>query len=426
MKNKSVLVYGLARSGKASVDLLKHKGAFIYTYDDLNRFCEGGVSLKTLSEIKKIDYCILSPGVDVSSPKVQTLIDNKVKVISELQLGLNYLKGKLFCITGTNGKTTTCNLLHQVFLQANKKTNLCGNVGTPVSEICLNTKKNMLNVCEVSSFQMETTGFIKSFASVILNVKPDHLDRHKSFGEYVYLKEKVIKKSKFKVFNLDDEVSFSLSKKYKDSILFSKHTKTNGAYVDGGKIYYKNEYILNIKDISLYGEKNLENVLAVVTLAKLAKIKNKHIAEAIKNFKALKHRLEPVCNKNGVLYINDSKSTNVASTICALEAFKKSNIILLVGGRGKSINYSPIFKYQLKACVCFGECGEELFKIAKANSIYYKTNLKEATLKAKEIAENGDVVLLSPACSSFDEYENYKKRGEHFAKIVTKDGDNEI
>ena len=418
-KDKKVLVYGLGRSGQSAIEFLASKNARLYAFDDKKYFSDKAVCLKNFSSVpNKLDFAVISPGVDVNSKNIQTLLANKTQLKSELELGVENYKHKLIGITGTNGKTTTACLLQHIFQVARKKSFLCGNVGEPITSFYSQFKTSKFAVCEISSFQMETTSKLKPYVATILNVLPDHLDRHKNMDNYIVLKEKVVKNAKFKVFNADDEISYNISRKYKDSILFSKRKLTNGAYVDGEYICYKNKKIARKNSSNLLGEKNLENILACVTISKLCGVANHYIEEALQTFKPLAHRLEYVDTFDDVDYINDSKSTNVASTLCALEAFKNRSVILLVGGRSKEFDFSAIFKKKLKAFVCFGECGESLCFGAKNKSVFFENTLKNAFRKAYEIARSGDVVLLSPACASFDEFSSYKERGELFKSLV--------
>ncbi len=417
---KIVLVYGLKKSGQRAAKFLSERGALVYAYDDKESFVENATVIKNLSLLsgKNLDFVVLSPGVDINSPKIQELLLSGVKIKSELELGAENLKAKLFTITGTNGKTTCVNLLYNIFKQAGKETELFGNVGTPITSIVDNLKRTAYGVCEVSSFQMETTEKLKSFASVLLNITPDHLDRHKTMENYINLKLKLLEQAKHKVFNADDEVSYNLSKRFNKAVLFSKNRATNGAYVKGEFIYYKNSKVMKTELVSLPGEKNLENVLAVITLAKLGGIKNADIIKGITSFKPLEHRLELVDIVDDVSFVDDSKSTNVASTLNAISAFTGKNIILLLGGRGKELDFAPIFENKLYAAVCFGECGLDILKVARAERIAYEENLKAAFNKAYELARPGSVVLLSPACASFDEFTSYKQRGDFFKRLV--------
>ena len=417
---KIVLVYGLKKSGQSAAKFLSERGALVYAYDDKKSFIENATVIKNLSLLsgKNLDFVVLSPGVDINSPKIQELLLSGVKIKSELELGAENLKAKLFTITGTNGKTTCVNLLYNIFKQAGKRTELFGNVGTPITSIVDNLKRTAYGVCEVSSFQMETTEKLKSFASALLNITPDHLDRHKTMENYINLKLKLLEQAKHKVFNADDEVSYNLSKRFNKAVLFSKNRATNGAYVKGEFIYYKNSKVMKTELVTLRGEKNLENVLAVITLAKLGGIKNADIVKGITSFKPLEHRLELVDIVDDVSFVDDSKSTNVASTLNAISAFTGKNIILLLGGRGKELDFAPIFENKLYAAVCFGECGLDILKVARAERVAYEENLKAAFNKAYELARPGSVVLLSPACASFDEFTSYKQRGDYFKRLV--------
>lgn len=417
---KIVLVYGLGSSGKSAVKFLAERGALVQAYDDKGEFIENATIIKNLNLVdpKTLDFAVISPGVDINSPKLKFLLQNGVKLKSELELGVENLKAKLFTVTGTNGKTTCVNLLHAIFLQAGKKCELFGNVGTPATSV-INKFSHGYGVCEVSSFQMETTDKLKSFASVLLNLAPDHLDRHKTMENYIALKLKLLEQAKFKVFNADDEICYNLSKRFNNAILFSKNRVTNGAYLKDGFICYKGRRVLKRSVIKLLGEKNLENVLAVVTLAKLGNIKSSIIAKAISNFKPLEHRLELAGVMDNIMFVDDSKSTNISSTLCALSAFKDRNIVLMLGGRGKNLDFSPIFENKLYAVVCFGECGLEILRSAKAEYIAYEENLKSALNRAYLFAGPNSVVLLSPACASFDEFSSYKQRGDYFKKLVS-------
>ena len=417
---KIVLVYGLKDSGQSAAKFLSERGALVYAYDDKASFIENATVIKNLSLLsgKNLDFVVLSPGVDINSPKIQELLLSGVKIKSELELGAENLKAKFFTITGTNGKTTCVNLLYNIFKCAGKSTELFGNVGTPITSIVDNLKRTAYGVCEVSSFQMETTENLKSFASALLNITPDHLDRHKTMENYINLKLKLLEQAKHKVFNADDEVSYNLSKRFNKAVLFSKNRATNGAYVKGEFIYYKNSKVMKTELITLPGEKNLENVLAVITLAKLGGIKNADIIKGITSFKPLEHRLELVDIVDDVSFVDDSKSTNVASTLNAISAFTGKNIILLLGGRGKELDFAPIFENKLYAAVCFGECGLDILKVARAERVAYEENLKAAFNKAYELARPGSVVLLSPACASFDEFTSYKQRGDFFKRLV--------
>lgn len=385
--------------------------------------------LDNLNNLKalNINLCVISPGISLNSNEFKKVKEAKIKTISELELGAKYCKGKIFAITGTNGKTTTVNLLYEIFKTAKKQTFLCGNVGTPICEIAHKTTKNSYIVCEVSSYQLETTEQFYPYATCFLNLQADHLKRHKTMIKYGYIKDKINKyyKSK-KVYNLNDKYSVYYSNNISKAIYFSVDKKTNGAYFNqkDNSIFYKNEKVMNIDKIKLIGRKNLENILSAISLAKLANINNKYIEKAINQFNPLPHRLEIFKIYNNIIFINDSKSTNVESTNFAIEAIKDyyknlaSNIILLLGGSDKNLNFSSIFEHKLKCVIAYGETLTKICKVAKNTNIITANNLKSASEKAFKIARSYDIVLLSPACSSFDEFSSYEQRGTCFKKII--------
>lgn len=420
---KNVLVLGLGASGVSAVDFLANKGYLVYAYDkNFELFTDKAIVVKSFSSvpIDSLAFAVVSPGVDVNSAGVLALKKAGVRLLSELELGASACKGKLFAITGTNGKTTCTNLLNHIFEVAGRKSLMVGNVGIPISSKVKEIKRSTFVMCEVSSFQMETTSVFKPQAAVLLNIEPDHLDRHKTMDEYVRLKTLAIKDAKYKVFNADNELSFEVGKKFKHALFFSCNKITNGAYVLNGNVFYKNKIIMPLCEIKLRGRKNLENVLACVALARLAGVSPEQIRRGVGSFVGLEHRMEVVGEHGGVTYVNDSKSTNVASTLCALEAFKGKNIILLLGGKSKEIDFNPIFGFNLKSVICYGECGAEIFASARAREVHLESTLKDAFRRAASVADEGDIVLLSPACASFDEFSGFEERGKFFKSLCNR------
>ena len=242
-RKKVAIVYGLGSSGKSAIEFLSSLGYVLYAIDDKNEICPNATFVKNLSEInlKNIDFAVVSPGVDINNEKLHLLKENNIKLISELELGRKFIKSKIIGVTGTNGKTTCVNLIDSILKQGGKKSVKVGNVGVPITSQIPNLNKKNFAVCEVSSFQMETTNKFKTYISVLTNIKPDHLDRHKTMDNYISLKAKLISQAKYKVFNADDEIAYNLSKDFKNSILFSKNKKCNGAYVEKDYIVYKNK-----------------------------------------------------------------------------------------------------------------------------------------------------------------------------------------
>jgi len=446
-KNKNVLIFGYEKSGKATLLLMKKVGANVFIYDDklkvkiqdckknnkkenctpqilFSDFLDKDATV--IYEIKdlhkyNIHICIISPGISLENPAIKQIRKNKIKIVSELEIGAEFCNGKIFAITGTNGKTTSVHLLASIFKTAKKQCFLCGNVGTPISEIALQTTPESLIVCEVSSFQLETTKNFKPYATAILNLQPDHLNRHKTIEIYTRLKNRINKffKSK-KIFNIDDKLTAEIASEFNTAINCSILQKTNGCYVSQNNIYYQDEKIMPTNNIKLIGKKNLENILCVIALAKQIGIENKHIQKAVENFTPLPHRLEFVGEVNGVKYINDSKSTNILSTLMALESVGE-DVILLLGGSDKNLDFSSIFSnFKIKTTICFGEVMKKIEAVAKNTNLITAKTFNDACNVAFKIANKNDVVLLSPACASFDEFSSYEERGERFKENVKK------
>ncbi len=423
LKNKHVLVYGLGDSGRASIKLLKNLGAHVSFYDDNVKFFDY-IGFEREPR-KKWDLVVMSPGIKCHENELLQWLENeKVPVISELDLAYLHSKGKIIAVTGTNGKTTVSMLAHYILKAAGKETFLCGNVGLPFSAVCEKTTKNSITVCEVSNFQLETSRFFRADVSTILNVKPDHLDRHGSFEEYLRVKCKIaenLKRSDLLVLNLDDDVTKKLDL-HKKTKYFSKNGLKHGTGVWKNQIYVGRKKIISVSDIPLKGEKNLENVLAAVAVTTPFKIDEQAYFTAIKNFSPASHRMENLGRVFGVTFIDDSKATNVASTIACVEAFAGEDIWLLMGGQGKDIDYDDLFKigFNIKRVVCFGQERENISK--SAQKFAYKTQVFEKFAPAVEFcmknAKEGDFVILSPGCASFDEFSSYAERGEKFKKIV--------
>ncbi len=416
-KNKKVLVFGLGDSGRSAVKLLSKLGAKVFFYDDDVQYANYVGYVRRVEE-EKFDYCILSPGVTVRENKtLEMLIGNGTKILSELDLGYLFLKGRVVAVTGTNGKTTTASLIYKILKDNGYDARLCGNIGNPISSVSGTTKKTV-TVVEVSSFQLETSKLFRADVGVILNIKPDHLDRHGTMQNYIDCKAKLCEFTrKFLVLNYDDKIVRNL-KNEKKCLFFSKKTLKKGVFLRNNQIYINKTPVCGTENLKLLGEKNLENVLGAV--GALSKFRNIKFNDSVKNFTPSPHRVEVVGEQGGVVFVDDSKATNVASTVNALSAFANKNIILLAGGRGKEAPYDEIFQRHLKLVVGFGEEGEKICAVANAYKTpsVYVGRFDNAVRYACEKSESGDVVLLSPACSSFDEFSSYKERGERFKEIV--------
>ncbi len=424
LKGKKVLVYGMGRSGQAASKLLHSLGACVSIYEDEKNerglFCFDEQPL-----LHYYDFVVVSPGICVRGNQIlSTLAAKKIPIVSELDLGSRYCKGKIIAITGTNGKTTTCSLLGEMFKQAGKEVFVCGNIGLPISAVALKTTKNSHIVCEVSNFQLETSTSFSPAVACLLNLQEDHLDRHGSFIEYLRIKNKIFqnyKKLQMAVVNLDDPIVMkqNLPKKLQ---FFSLNPLKKGACVKNSCIYYGKHRIISLEQIPLLGEKNYQNVMAAVAIASLFKIKPKTIGHTISTFMPAPHRLSYLGEKNGVKFVDDSKATNIACVQMAIESINSKNLLLLLGGQNKNLNFEKLFfeKPLIKKCYCFGEAGPEICEIAHkfgycADSF---SNMKDAVLCSKSEAQKGDLVLLSPGCASFDEFSSYAVRGQIFMELV--------
>lgn len=424
LKNKKVLVYGLGDSGRAVVNFLRKAQAHVSFFDDDIKYYEY-IGFDRNPEKENYDLVVISPGIKcLENPLLQEFEKKKIPVISELDFAYLHSQGKLIAITGTNGKTTVSMLVNRILHCAGYKTFLCGNIGLPFTSVCEQTTKDCVIVCEVSNFQLETSKHFRANIACILNIKPDHLDRHGSFEEYKRVKASIASRLKRRdelILNLDDEEArkMILHKKYQ---FFSKNKLKKGVYIWKNAIYVNKKRVVSLDDIPLVGDKNLENVLASVSICSHFKITPEVYRYALSTFSLASHRMEKVGEVDGVVYIDDSKATNVASTIACVEAFKDKSKILLMGGQGKDIDYDDLFSmnFNIKKVLCFG--GERENIKASAEKFNYSCEVFEKFDDAVNFstlnAEVGDYVLLSPACASFDEFSGYAERGERFKNLV--------
>lgn len=423
LKGKNVLVYGLGISGQSACKLLHEQGACVSIYDDEKRF-SNVYSFCPEPKLKKFDLVVLSPGIKMLGNELISHFElAKTPIISELDLGFKFCKGKVIGITGTNGKTTVTSLVGEIFKTAGKKTFVCGNIGLPITSIAMKTDRKSFVVCEVSNFQLESSQYFRPHEATILNLAPDHLDRHGSYQEYVRVKRKILSPKKQKVvLNYDDEGS-KMSKIDKKVLFFSKIPLEKGVFVKNNAIYHNKTKIISLNDIPLFGEKNLENVLASVALAVGYKIKPQIIKKAVCNFVAPSHRLEYIGLVNGAEVFDDSKATNISASVGAIESLGEKGLVLMLGGLNKGFLFDEIFDkgYNFEDLLCFGEAGEEIAGCAEKYGYSPKTfkSMKDATFYARQNAQTGQKILLAPACASFDEFSSYAVRGEVFREIMT-------
>ena len=422
-KGKKVLVYGMGASGQAACKLLHKKGACVSFYDDEQRFGNLFCYDKNPS-VNDYDFVVVSPGVKVLGNELMSqLLVSGVPVYSELDLAFLFCKGKVVAITGTNGKTTVTSLVGKCCKESGKKTFVCGNIGLPFSSVCEEGDKNSIYVVEVSNFQLELSSIFRGDVATILNLAPDHIDRHGSFDEYVRVKRKILAtKGRQKVIlNFDDELVRTLKLSNK-TLYFSKNMLNKGVFVKNNAIYINNSKVISCNDIPLFGSKNLENALAATAICHKLRIKPKYIKSGIATFKVPPHRLEFIGTVKGAQVFDDSKATNISSVMMAVEALENDKLVLLMGGQNKNCNFDEFFSkgYTLEKLYCFGQAGEYLYNTAKRfgyEPVLFDS-MKDCVNYVKEHLEEGQIVLLSPGCASFDEFGSYAVRGDVFKEMM--------
>jgi UDP-N-acetylmuramoylalanine--D-glutamate ligase len=445
LRNKKTLVVGLGKSGLAAALFLRRKGAQVTVSDqrsaaalakELPSLLEEGIAVETgghgLLTFRRQDLIVVSPGVPFDTPELTQVRNFGLPVIGELELASRFLQGKVLAITGSNGKTTTTTLCDAIFKAHGLKTSVGGNIGVPVITLVEQSEPDSWSVLEVSSFQLETTETFHPHIAVILNTTPDHLDRHGTFEKYVAMKERIFARQTAEdalVLNGDDPVVQQAASRARSRIFWFSRSKIvrMGAFVHNGIIVFRAseqaspQAVLPVSAIPLKGEHNVENVLAAVCAASVAGIPVETIARTIESFHAVEHRLEFVANIQGVDYYNDSKATNVDAAAKAIASFP-GRIHLIVGGKDKNSDYTQLqslLKERVKTVYTIGSAAEKIEgQIGKSAAVVRAGTLDVAVNRAAESAKAGDVVLLAPACSSFDQFENYEHRGRVFKELV--------
>ena len=440
-----MLVVGLGKSGVAAAHFLQQRGARVTVSDskaeaqlrsEIPGLLENGIVVETGGHGERTfrdqELIVISPGVPYDVPQLVQARQLGVPVIGEVELGSRFLQGKIVAITGSNGKTTTTTLTGEILEHGGKEVLVGGNIGRPVIAMAPESKPETWNVLEISSFQLETIEKFRPHIAAILNITADHLDRHRSMETYIAAKARVFENQSqedFAVLNADDAVCAELGKKLKRprvAWFTRKHNDLeSGAFVRGGKIFVRNvakeAEIMPVSEIPLKGAHNLENVLAAACMAALAGCAPERIREAVRDFKAVEHRLEFVATIHGVQYYNDSKATNVDATIKAIESFP-SNLHLVLGGKDKGSDYTvlkDLLRERVKRVYTIGAAAEKIeSQIAGAVPIEPTGTLEAAVRRAAELAQPGDIVVLAPACASFDQFENYEHRGRVFKQAV--------
>ncbi len=458
LKNKRVLVVGLGKSGMAAALFLRDKGARVTVSDtrsavalaeEIPTLLDAGIMVEAgghgLLTFRRQDLIVVSPGVPFDTPElkqVRAYGSLGPPIIGELELASRFLQGKVVAITGSNGKTTTTSLLGKIFADAGGPTLVGGNIGTPVIELVAESTPETVSVLEVSSFQLETVEEFHPQIAVVLNITPDHLDRHGTFENYAAMKARITARQgpeDFLVLNGEDPATQMLAAKTvagkagAQVYWFSgRRPIKQGAFVHGEIILFvpregaKAEPVMPVAEIPLKGAHYVENVLAAVCAARLGGVAAESIRASVASFKAVAHRLEFVAAVRGVEFYDDSKATNVDATKKALEAFPRADVHLgvhlILGGKDKNSDYtelSDLLRARCKVVYTIGSAAEKIERhLAGVVKIVQAGTLDVAVRMAAEDAVAGDVVLLAPACSSFDQFENYEQRGRVFKEIV--------
>ena len=448
MIGKKVLVWGMARSGIAAAKLVNDAGAHV-RINDLKSAEQIGSALDVLKTegiefrleepienvLDGIDMLIISPGIPFDHPAVKLAKDKGIEVIGEIEIAFRLGKGHVVGITGTNGKTTTTSLLGAIFENAGKRTHVVGNIGDAYSASAGSMKADDYVVCELSSFQLESTVDFRPEIAAVLNLTEDHLNRHKTMENYGLVKARIFEKhdeTNYAVLNYDDAFTRSMAQKVKSKVVWFSRTNPVecGACIEDGVIIFigvngEKTNVCRVEDVYIPGPHNLENALAATACAMCAGVPSPVIRHTLRTFRGVEHRIETVRVLDGVKYINDSKGTNPDSTIKAIQTMKEHTVIML-GGSEKDSDFTEMCRIlkdsQIRYAVLIGKTGERigdtLKKVGFNDYEYVGYDFEEAIQTARSHAQAGGNVLLSPACASFDMFKDYEARGHELKRIV--------
>lgn len=434
--NKKILVLGLKKSGRAAIRLLKTLNVEIFVSDKKIQIAEEDIFEGThfipydevIQHLQTIDIIIKSPGIPHDIDILKKAKHKKVLILSEIELAYHFIdKSKVIvAITGTNGKTTTTALITQILLDSNIDAVSVGNIGYTLSDAIVDKVSCDVFILELSSFQLLDIIYFQPHISVILNLTEAHLDYHHTFDHYVDAKMNLIKRMKedcYLIYNADDKLVRKKVKKVKCSkYAFSLSEIDVETYIENDVIKYNGRSIIKKNEIKLPGKHNLYNVLAAITTAKVFYIENEIIKNTIKTFESLPHRIQFVKQINGVSYYNDSKSTNVNSTICALNSFNQS-LILILGGLDRNQDFSEILKHKnVQTIITYGQTKEKIFtsSIALNKTCFIGDNLIDVVKLSQKINKDETIVLFSPASASWDQFQDYEERGDKFIECVNR------
>ncbi len=441
LKNKRVAVVGLGRSGFAAAKFLVEQKAVVRATDGLEKkevlenagFLRSlGVSVETGGHtapfIEKSDLVVTSPGVSKQSLPLRLAREKKIPVISEVELAFRFCKGTIVGITGSNGKTTTSNLMHRILVEAGKKSVLCGNVGYSFLSALPEIDRSARVILELSSFQLEECPTFRPKVALLLNLKPNHLDRHETMENYIEAKSNIFKNQKpsdYLILNYDDPAVRRLAVRARSRVIFfSKKVMKEGVFLRNDRMEFvesgKTKLSLRTESFRLCGSHNLENMMAAAAAATILKLPAKAIQKTFDTFETLEHRIEPLGSVRGVDFFNDSKSTTVDSTKAAIASMKRP-VILIAGGRDKGAVFreiEPLLEERVKLALLYGEARE---KIAASFKDFRRFRVEADFARAVDVAfcaaSAGDALLLSPMCASFDQFNSFEERGEVFKRI---------
>lgn len=446
LTNKNVLVYGTGISGISAASLLENVQARVILYDENTKLTKEAVREKlspgskakiilgalSNSVIDSLDLVVLSPGVPTDLPIIQEFKNKRIPVWGEIELAFCLSKGQVVAITGTNGKTTTTTLVGKLMKNYFDSVFVVGNIGSPYTEAALETTEETVTVAEISSFQLETIHEFHPAVSAILNVTPDHLNRHHTMECYIETKEKIAMnqtKEDTCVLNYDDEITRSFGKRTNASVLFFSrlHKLEKGVYLDGDTFVYADGTkvlpVCKTTELKVLGGHNHENVMAAIAMAVSMRVPMEIIRKTVMEFTAVEHRIEFVAEKNGVDYYNDSKGTNPDAAIKGIQAMNRKTV-LIGGGYDKGSEYDEwieSFDGKVTCLVLLGATREKIAECARKHgfeNILFAESMEEAVKISAKLAAPGEAVLLSPACASWGMFDNYEQRGRIFKELV--------
>ena len=446
LEGKRVLVVGSGKSGVAAAELLKKKGIEFVLFDgnkelDVDALTEKNpvfagakIILGELSEqdMAALDLVVLSPGVPTDLPMVNTLRDRGIPIWGEIELAYHFAKGRIIAITGTNGKTTTTTLVGEIMSNYYPDVKVVGNIGIPYTSVAADTTENTVTVAEISSFQLETTHDFAPEVTAILNITPDHLNRHHTMECYIETKESITKNQTPEntcVLNYEDEVLRAFGETLNVNVVYfsSSRRLEKGLFLDGEDIYYADgssvTKVINVNELNILGKHNYENVMAAVGMSVSFGVPMEKIVEVLKRFQAVEHRIEYVTEKRGVKFYNDSKGTNPDAAIKGIQAMNRPTL-LIGGGYDKQSEYDEwieSFDGKVKKLVLIGQTKEKIAECARRHGfedVILCDTFEEAIDTCYANAVSGDAILLSPACASWGMFPNYEERGRIFKEYV--------